>query len=61
MTQNCSKCGKPAENNYGPLGYLCYWCERKPLTIGETAGCVGYYLFAFVVLIGIAFFLAHVG
>lgn len=30
----CCKCGKPAENHYPPIGWLCYWCERKAISPG---------------------------
>lgn len=59
MKNKCAKCGKSATNDYGPLGILCYECERKPINAQQAAGCAVYFVAIFVFFVVVVWFLAH--
>jgi hypothetical protein len=59
MKNSCTRCGKFATNDYGPLGILCEKCEKEPINAQQAAGCAVYFIAMFVFFGIIIWFLAH--
>jgi hypothetical protein len=58
----CHRCNKhTTTKDYGPLGMLCYNCEREPINGQQAVGCAVYFIGMAIFFLFAVWFLAHMG